>query len=213
MKKVLFALAVLALAAGSGFAATGVAIQWSTQWGIYTDTATDLSGSSDYILDSYAITWQLIYSVNATAGAPDLGNSANGWVSGDDTVWATRTFNQGNGASIEVGDDTVWDMAVYYVSGNRQYLDTGWVGGDVGYIFQRVYEGAPAVNSYYFDSTPVALDADPITVQENYIDVTGGGTAGIKPNQQIPGAPVPEPATMGLLGLGALVMAIRRRRA
>jgi hypothetical protein len=31
------------------------------------------------------------------------------------------------------------------------------------------------------------------------------------PNQQI--TAVPEPATMGLLGLGALVMAIRRRRA
>ena len=76
-----------------------------------------------------------------------------------------------------------------------------------------MYEGAPAVNSYYYDSTPVALDADPITYQDVAIDATGGGTAGIKPNQQIPGAPVPEPATMGLLGLGALVMAIRRRRA
>ena len=35
------------------------------------------------------------------------------------------------------------------------------------------------------------------------------GGVGVLPDQQIA---VPEPATMGLLGLGALVMAIRRRR-
>ena len=209
MKKILLALFVSAIAVSTALAATGVAIQWDTQWGIYTDTATDLSGSSDYILDSYAITWQLIYSTDNTADAPDLSNSANGWVSNDDEVWATRTFSQGNGTA---SDGTVWDMAVYYVSGDRQYIDTGWALGDVGYIYQRVYQGAPAELSWYFDSAPVALDADPITVQENYIDVSGGGTAGIQPDQQIPAAPVPEPATMALLGLGALTMAIRRRR-
>ena len=82
----------------------------------------------------------------------------------------------------------------------------------MGYIFQRVFEGAPAVNSWYFDSTPVALDADPITVQENYTEGSSSASEGVQPDQQIGGA-VPEPATMGLLGLGALVMAIRRRRA
>ena len=209
MKKILMALAVLALVASSGFAATGVAIQWSTQWGIYTDTATDLSGASDYILDSYAITWQLIYSVNNAAEAPDASNGANGWVSltGDDTVWATRTFAMGDGSA---SDGTEWDTAVYYVSGDRQYLDTGWALGDVGYIYQRVFQDTPAVGSWYFDSTPEPLDADPTTFQSSNIDQIGGGSAGVQPDQQI--AAVPEPATMSLLGLGALVMAIRRRR-
>ena len=41
-----------------------------------------------------------------------------------------------------------------------------------------------------------------------YVD----GGAGIQPDTQVPAAPVPEPATMALLGLGALTMAIRRRR-
>ena len=205
MKKILLALAVLALVAGSGFAATGVAIQWGTYYGAYTHDAVDLTGSTDYLIDSYALTWQLIYSVNATAGAPVLGNSANGWVSGDDTVWASRTFAIGDGSA---SDGTEWENWLGYISGDRQYTNPGWVLGDVGYIYQRIYEGAPAAGSWYYDSVPVALDADPITYQTDYLDLAGGGSQGIQPNQQV----VPEPATMGLLGLGALVMAIRRRR-
>ena len=211
MKKALLALAVLALASMSSLAATGVAIQWSTLWGVYTHDASDLTSlTEDFILDNYSVTWQLIYSLDDVADAPDLDNAINGWVSNDDEVWASRVFAQGNGSG---GDGTVWDMALYYVSGDRQYTDESWAAGDVGYIYQRVYEGAPAVDSWFYDSTPVALDADPPTYQSNYIDVSGGGTAGIQPDQQISGDPIPEPATMGLLGLGALVMAIRRRRA
>ena len=210
MKKLMLALAALALMATAGFAATGVAINWTTYWGIYDHAAVDLtSTTTGGILDSYAITWQLIYSLDNVAGAPDLGNSANGWVSGNDEVWATRTFAQDDGSA---SDGTEWDLFVYNISGDTQYNDTSWAAGDVGYIFQRVFEGAPAVGSYFYDSTPVALDADPATYQSSYIDAAGGGTAGVQPDQQIGGA-VPEPATMGLLGLGALVMAIRRRRA
>ena len=211
MKKLMVALAALALLATAGFAATGVSIQWDTQWGIYDHAAVDLtSTTTGGILDSYAITWQLIYSTDNVAGAPDLGNSANGWVSGNDEVWATRTFAQDDGSA---SDGTEWDLFVYYVSGDRQYNDTTWVAGDVGYIFQRVFEGTPAVGSWYYDSTPVALDADPQPdFQTVFVDAAAGGEAGVQPDQQIGGA-VPEPATMGLLGLGALVMAIRRRRA
>lgn len=209
MKKILMALAVFALAAGSAFATDGVAIQWQTQWAIYTDTAADLTGSTDYLLDSYSMTWQLIYSVNNTAGAPDLGNSANGWVSGDDTVWATRTLAQSvGGANVVASDGTEWYNYIGYVSGNIEYDNAAWT--TAGYIYQRVYQGAVQAGTWYYDSVPEALVINPPTWQDSAIDVAGGGSAGIQPDQQIPA--VPEPATMSLLGLGALVMAIRRRR-
>ena len=207
MKKILLALAVLALAAGSAFATDGVSIQWQTVYAGYTHNAVDLTGSTDYLLDSYSLTWQLIYSANNTAGAPDLGNVAGGWVSGDDQVWATRTLAQSvGGANVVASDGTEWYNYVGYVDGNLQYNNTGWT--TAGYIYQRVYEGAPAAGSYYFDTTPEALVINPTTWQDSYTDTVGG--PGFQPDQQI--SAVPEPATMGLLGLGALVMAIRRRR-
>ena len=208
MKKILLALAVLSIAASPAFATDGVLIQWDTQWGAYTQDATDLTSlTDDFLLDSYAITWQLIYSVNATAGAPALINSANGWVSGDDTVWATRTLAQSVAeGNVIASDGTTWSHDLFYVSGDLQYANPAWT--TAGYIYQRVYQGAVQGGTWYYDSTPVALVINPPTWQTSYIDAAGGGTAGIQPNQQV----IPEPATMGLLGLGALVMAIRRRR-
>jgi len=112
MKKLLLALMVLAFAATASMAADGVLIQWSTLWGAYTHDAPNVTDDpSDYfLLDSYSLTWQLIYSVDDTADAPDLSNSTNGWVSNDDTVWATRTFAMGDGSA---SDGTEWTTALY----------------------------------------------------------------------------------------------------
>lgn len=201
---------ILACAASVASATDGVAIQWQIDYALYDHTATDLTGDTDYLLDSYSLTWQLIYSPDATAGAPDLGNSINGWVRGNDEVWATRTLEQSvAGADVTASDGSVWYNYLGYVSGTIQYNDAAWT--TAGYIYQRAYEGTPAVGSWYYESAPEALTINPTTWQDSVLDSSAGGLEGVKPNQQF--TVIPEPATMGLLGLGALVMALRRRRA
>ena len=203
MKKILLALMVLIFAVTASLAATGVQILWTTMYAGYTHDAPNLTdlGSAHFLLDNYSLTWQLIYSTDAVADAPNLANSDGGWVSGNDTVWATREFVMGNGTA---SDDTVWGTDLYYASGDAQYYDTGWT--TAGYIYQRAYEGTPAVGSWYFETTPEALVINPPTWQTSTIDSV---SAGFQPNQQF--TAIPEPATMSLLGLGALAMVLRRK--
>lgn len=210
MKKILIALAVLAVLTTSSMA--GVSVLWATSGG-FTHEETDLVNGTDFLLESYAVTWQLIYAgANNSIDAIDLSNSANGWVSSDDDVWATRTLSQSiaQGDVTAAEDGTVWDYMMTSVSGTTSYTDVGW--NTAGYVFQRVFEGTPAALSWYYESSLTALSTgytgSPQLPQEFFIATA---SSAFQPDQQIPS--VPEPATMGLLGLGALVMAIRRRRA
>ena len=76
MKKILLALAVLAVATASSFAAVG--INWYTEYGVYDHDALDLEGTdvADSILSDYTVTWQLIYA--GANNSIDLPNAANG---------------------------------------------------------------------------------------------------------------------------------------
>ena len=209
MKKILLALAVLAAAAS--FASAGVGISWAVTWGAYDHSSPDVTGGTGALLDSYSVTWQLIYAgANNVADVPDtsLGGAgiADDYVTGDDVVWASRIIAQGGGAG---GDGTTWDNWMINQTGSIIFEDLAW--STAGYVFQRVFEGTPAALSWYFDSNLLALGTGYTgTPQLPQVFELGSGSAGFQPDQQIPA--VPEPATMGLLGLGALVMAIRRRR-
>ena len=211
MKKMVVGLAVLVLLVAS--ASAGVNILWSVTWGAYTHSSPDVTGSANALLDSYSVTWQLIYAGANNLADPvttSLGISgiADDYVSGDDVVWATRTLAQsvaqGNVTAPENG--SVWSHWMINQSGDIVYENTGW--STAGSVFQRVYEGTPAELSWYYQSDLVPLDTgSPSPPQSIYL---GAANSGFQPDRQI--STIPEPATMGLLGLGALVMAIRRRR-
>ncbi len=207
MKKLLIALSALALVATAAYA--GYGIDWTVAYAAYSHEATDLTGTDYYLLDSYSVTWQLIY-----AGADNTANPINlsnpGWVSGDDVVWATRTITQGGGTATE--DGTTWNSWLEHIGGADTLLaDTTWTGAG-NYVFQRVYEGPPQVGSWYYETPLFAFNEnfDGMGTPDAF-PLDDPAVGGFQPNQQIPGAPIPEPATLSLLGLGALAL-IRRKR-
>ena len=217
MKKVLLAILLFSLAVASACASAfnGVQIEWAVAYSAYNETATDLTGTNNAILDTYGVTWQLIF-----AGANDVsdhpttvtgGPNGDYYVSGDDVVWSSRLIPQ-SAARTNVTDDggRVWSAFLENQSGNTVYKNTNYVMVGSEFVYQRIFGGTPAQMSWYFESPVFQITAwDPVDDPAHMPQVFSLGTPslGIQPELQIP-----EPATMGLLGLGALALAIRRRR-
>lgn len=171
-------------------ASAGVGIRWLTQWGAYDHTATDLTGGEGALLDSSGITWQLIYAgADDAIDPPNLTNSAQGCVSGDDAVWAVRSIPQGGGAA---DDGTTWDNWMRFAGTNDPaYVDLDW--STAGYVYMRVYEGTPASGVWYYDAPLLALDtgyAGGATPPQDYF--VDSGEHGFQPNQQVFGDMTPQ---------------------
>ena len=211
MKKILLALAVLAVATAASFA--GVGINWYNIYGVYDHNAVDLSGATGAIGDNYAVTWQLIYAgADNTADLPDtsLGGAgiADDYVTDDDVVWGSRIVAMGGGAG---GDGTSWDTWLLNAGGTTVYQDLAW--NTAGFVYQRIFENPIQAGAWYFQTALVALDTSFTGGTSSPVDFIADGGVGVQATERVPSAPIPEPATMALLGLGALTMAIRRRRA
>lgn len=209
MKKVL--LGSMILLAAVSFASAGVAINWTTFYGAYDHNAADLTGGSNALLDSYSAIWQLIYAgVNNVADPADwaqVGGAKGDYVTGDDVVWGQRDIPQGGGTAA---DGTVWNNWMNITGGDPNCVDWAW--NTPGSVYMRLFEGTPGPETWYFESELVTLDTtkgEGGQPQTFYLDT---GDSGFQPTQQFPPV-IPEPATMSLLGLGALALAIRRRRA
>jgi len=193
MKKIL--VAIFALAVGVSVAFAGIAVNWNIQYGAYTHDAPNVTDwpSPNNMLGTYSAIWQLIYAGpnDAIDPIPALVNPAD-------------------------GPDRTWDdWMTWQATGNPSYQDAAWV--TAGYVYQRVFEtqvqGTISNGDYYFETGLLELDTTwsagpPAGLSQNfYVDTP---SAGFQPDTEI--SVIPEPATMSLLGLGALVMAIRRRR-
>ena len=209
MKK--FLLAISALAVATTVAMAGVGINWVTGYGAYAHDAPDTVGGAGALLDSYNALWQLIYAgADNVNNPPEADNVGTGYVTGDDVVWAERTIALGGSTAPE--DSTAWNNWMSLQSGNSVYEDLTW--NTAGFVYQRVFEtatlGVVVDGDWYYDSELLAFTGTYAgggqPAQDFYVD-GASGASGFQPTTQ-----VPEPATMGLLGLGALVMAIRRRR-
>lgn len=209
MKKILIGL--FALAVATTVAMAGVGISWTVLYGAYAHDAPDTTGGTGALLDSYNALWQLIYAgADGTIDPPEADNVGTGYVTDDDVVWAERTIALGGGMAPE--DSTSWNNWMLYTGGNSVYEDLTW--NTAGFVYQRVFEtatlGVVVDGDWYYDSELLAFTGTYAgggqPAQDFYVD-GASGASGFQPTTQ-----VPEPATMGLLGLGALVMAIRRRR-
>ena len=218
MKK--FLLALIVLAAAASVASAGVGITWNTGGGWA--EAHDSVGASTPLLANNGALWQLIY-----AGADNIANPINGSgsadpandyvaVGSDDVVWAERTIAQSGGTAPQ--DGTQWDewLGLSNTEPAPLFTDLAWT--TAGFVYQRVFESImPVTGTWFYQTGLLALDTTfaggVMTPQSFYID-ENGGLGPILPNQQaVVAGVIPEPATMGLMGLGALVLAIRRRRA
>jgi hypothetical protein len=216
MKK--FLMAVFALVVSTSLATAGIGVLWTISYGAYTHDSPDVTGGSHNLLGNYSAIWQLIYAGanNAIDSIPDPVTSApsvdpiTGFyqVYGDDEVLAERIIAQGGGVA---GDGTGWtEWMTWDGTGSNGFEDLAWT--TAGYVYQRVFEGAPGHMSWYYETDLLALNTGfsggGAPLQDFSIDT---GSAGFQPGQQV--TVIPEPATMSLLGLGALALAIRRRRA
>ena len=209
MKKTLMALFALALCAS--VASAGVGINWTTLWGVYDHNAADLTGGSNALLDSYSAIWQLIYAgadgVANPADYEQVGGANGDYVTGDDVVWAQRVIPQGGGAAA---DGTEWNNWMLQTGGETDYKDLAW--GTAGSVYQRIFEGTPGPNTWWGDSELFTFGTgySEGSAPDNFNLDSADGSIGWKPYNQFP-PPIPEPATLSLLGLGALAL-IRRKR-
>ena len=212
MKKVL--IAAVALMVGASISLAGLGVDWGNGGGWMAEYGGDID-NGPFVLDNNNVIWQLIYAgSDNVANEPDL--SAANYLGGDDQLLADREIAQGGGSAA---DGTSWDSYLMKQGGTTVYEDLSW--NTAGSVYQRIWQCTPTVEDggYYFDSDLLAID----------LGYAGGGAApqaldydpagnGVAVNNYIPGSgpepptpEVPEPATMSLLGLGALAMVLRRK--
>ena len=200
--KTLAVMAAAAMVAGS--ASAGVNVNWYVTYGVYPNGSPDVvsgtpgsgllgsNGTGSTIL-------QLVYAgLDGIIDAVDPNNAGNGYAGGDDVVWETRV----------AVDGANYDEWVVAGTTPNPFTDPTFT---AGFVYARVFQDqTPIAGEYYYDTATVAINnlaTDPAFAQSLYIGDSAGGF-GVELDTQI----VPEPSAVILAGLGALMLAVRRRR-
>jgi hypothetical protein len=228
MKKISILVSLMLAFATSSFAevATGT-IQWLSAVGVYQHDPSSTSFDTfddDAILNNYDVLWQLILSPATTAEeavihAPDF--SASNYLSGGDTLVVDNSGKE----AVRLGglsyflDEFAADASLYTGIDDldKVSIKCDLTVGQAYYMYQRVYqlekgETVPSESTWYWDSGMKEVKFDGKVNSVSFaVELDQSGNIDednmISPNLQA----IPEPATMSLLGLGALAMVLRRK--
>ena len=182
--------ALVASAAVSSYGA--ISINWLTPSGFVQN-----DGTTPLLQDTPTALFQLIYSADNTAGAANADGSSTG-----DTILEEIVVN-----SVDVDVDASFFSDVY----SQPFTS--------GFVYLRVFEAGTTVGNtpagtWYFTGPVFATqDITPPALDQQVNEGSPGGGAGPSGryilNQQVP---VPEPGVLAFLGIGSLLMVVRRFR-
>ena len=192
----------------AGVASADLYVNWHADGGFVYGALGNLAsplitdGSGDSIL------MQLIFSATDTVDAAG-NNSGNSFLTGDDQLLTSVIFTETDG----VGG--LEQYALFNETYTGAYLGAG-------YVYARIFQDdAPDAGDLYYSSGTIAaidldLTAEPSPnaqdLQVSYNPQTAGNSFDAPGSPATAGEVVPEPASISLLVLGAVVMGVRRRR-
>ena len=173
-----------------------------------------------------SVLWALIYTTAgsvASVTATDIGGGVSRVDLSEGTIVDSRWFATGWTSQSQDQDgfdaglyaigspDTSWQDLSYDSGGNiyqAVFTSVSWNGSQITFSGLGIWYLLDTASFVALDNKNMAAIPAPLPQQ-----MMGGGVNdqyGVRVDTWLPA--VPEPATMSLLGLGALVMAIRRRR-